>query len=92
MRAVNGVLSNGLFTPLDGVALPSHIEAVLVFGETISQPVEDISKMQQSAADKQAITDWLNSIKASLKLSRDEDLSNFPKQGQMKVSYDDWHS
>ena len=84
MQAVKGYLSNGWFTPNDGAVLPNHIEAVLVFGEGTKKP------QLRSESDTQARMERLNRIEAALALSRDEDLSNFPKQGLMKVSYDDW--
>ena len=40
--------------------------------------------------EKQDCLKWLSNIKKSLELSRNEDLSNFPKQGMMKIFYDDW--
>ena len=86
MQAVKGYLSNGWFTPNDGAVLPSKTEAVLVFGETTTEP----RSAEIHEVEKQDSIDWLNRIKKSLELSRDEDLSNFPKQGMMKVSYDDW--
>ena len=91
MHVVKGYLSNGWFTPNENVVLPDQIEAVLVFGETTltSRSAETIA-FDLSEAEKQASINWLVQIKKSLELSRDEDLSNFPKQGMTKVSYDDW--
>ena len=89
MQAIKGYLSNGRFTPYDDVALPVRIEAVLVFGETEHKPTEML-QFDFIETEKQARISWLNKIKKSLELSRDEDLSNFPKQGMMKSSYDDW--
>jgi len=34
MQAVKGHLVNGSFTPIDGVALPSHAEVMLIFWGT----------------------------------------------------------
>ena len=91
MQAVKGYFSNGWFTPSDNVVLPNQIEAVLVFDETITEPlITEAVSYDFREAEKQSNINWLNQIKKSLELSRDEDLSDFPKQGQMKLSYDDW--
>ena len=91
MQAVKGRLSNGWFTPNDGVALPNQIEAMLVFWETTAEPQStETLEITASDVEKQARIDWLNRIEAALELTDDEDLSDFPKQGLMKVSYEDW--
>ncbi|MCL2337806.1 MAG: hypothetical protein FWC60_10330 [Firmicutes bacterium] len=33
MRAVNGYLENGRFTPLEAVSLPKRVQAVLVYND-----------------------------------------------------------
>ena len=86
MQAVKGYFSNGRFVPDDNIVLPNRIEAVLVFKEKEAQ----FEETDMNEAERQANIKWLNRIKASLVFSRDEDLSDFPKQGQMKMSYDDW--
>ena len=91
MQAVKGYYSNGWFKPIDDVELPNQIEAVLVFEETTAKLLSaDEIKNNISESEKLASIKWLNQIKKSLALSRDEDLSGFPEQGTMKVSYDDW--
>ena len=91
MQAVKGYYSNGWFKPIDDIELPSQIEAVLVFEETTAK-FQSADEMNNdfSESEKIASVNWLNQIKKSLVLSRDEDLSGFPEQGTMKVSYDDW--
>ena len=80
MQAVKGYLSNGLFTPRDAVVLPSHAEVVLIFGET----AEEDTAEPLSEAERQACKEWLDEMDVLLELSRDEDISDFPKQGLMK--------
>ena len=81
MQAVKGYLSNGWFTPNDGVGLPRHARVVLLIEEVIDKPRSaDMLPLKQDEADKKARIDWLNRVEAMLELSRDEDLSNFPKQ------------
>ncbi|MCL2223188.1 MAG: hypothetical protein FWC20_12420 [Oscillospiraceae bacterium] len=67
--------------------MPSQIEAVLVFGESVLQNSPTAAQSIR-ASDKQKRMDWLNRIEAALKLARDEDLSDFPKQGLMKPPQD----
>ena len=57
---------------------------MLIFGEvaTTLSPVE--TKNVFSEAEKQARMDWLDRVESMLELSRDENLSDFPKQGEMK--------
>ena len=40
--------------------------------------------------EAQSKLNWLNKIESAIEQSSDEDLSAFPRQGQMKVTYDDW--
>jgi len=89
MQAVKGYLTNGWFTPVDKVKLPNHIEAVLVFGDKI-ETLQPENEHALNEPEMKACIDWLNQVKASLELSRDEDLTNFPKQGLMQTNYDDW--
>jgi len=82
MQAVKGHFLNGFFTPLEKVTLPARVEAVLVYEDiTTEQLFKDI--------EINSNREWLNRIKKSLELSRDEDLTNFPKQGTAKTDFID---
>jgi len=83
MQALDGYLSNGWFTPNDGAVLPTYARVKLVIEEIIEKPRIDES-------DRQARMEGLRRIEEQLELSKDEDLSNFPRQGLMKVNFDDW--
>ena len=85
MQAVKGYLSNGRFTPHDGTGLPRHARVVLFIEEVMDKPQSpDMLPLNRDEANKKARVDWLSKIESMLELSRDEDLSNFPKQGIMK--------
>ena len=88
-QAVKGYLSNGWFTPNDGVVLPSHARVRLVIEEVLEkpQPSETLLFKPDDSA-KQARIDGLEKIKAELELIDDEDLSDFPKQGLMKLPHE----
>jgi len=83
MQAVKGYFANGRFTPHEDVKLPSHTEVVLVFSDIIHPPALDEN-------EKESRIKRLAEAKTLLELSRDEDLSNFPEQGQMRINFDDW--
>ena len=85
MQAVKGYLSDGWFTTNDGVELPRHAKVVLVIEEVMNKPYSaDLLPNKHDDTDKKARIDWLNKVEAMLELSRDEDLSNFPKQELIK--------
>ena len=92
MQAVKGYLSNGWFTPINKVVLPRSAEAMLVFVDSSTVPIttELIAEPYFSESEIQARVEGLKRIDATLELAKDEDLSDFPKQGLMKTSYDDW--
>jgi len=92
MQAVKGYLSDGLFTPFNKVVLPRNIEAMLVFVDSSIAPMspESTAEPYFSKSEIQARMEGLKRIEATLELAMDEDLSNFPKQGLMKTSYEDW--
>jgi len=95
MQAVSGYLYNGLFRPYDGATLPRHARVRLVIEEIMDEASEkpDATEMlpfKMSEAERQAKLDGIRQVEKLLEFSRDEDLSDFPKQGLMKVSYDDW--
>jgi hypothetical protein len=84
MQAVKGHLLNGWFKPIDEVLLPNCVEAVLVFEEASLNTLPYVF----NEAEKQVRIDWLARVEALLELSRDEDLSDFPKQEHMKTLED----
>ena len=55
MKAVNGYLENGRFTPLDVITLPQRVQAVLVYGEDFStelKPVQTQAQKQRAAFEE----------------------------------------
>ena len=84
MQAVKGYLSNGWFMPIDKVVLPSRTEAVLVFSEISPNPLHTEVAYVSGEAEKQVRIEWLARVETLLEISRDEDLSDFPEQAQMK--------
>ena len=89
MQAVKGYLSNGWFTPTTNVVLPSHTEVLLVFVDS-DVPTLESTESHFSESEIKARVEGLKRLEAALALTADEDLSNFPKQGLMKTTYDDW--
>jgi hypothetical protein len=87
VQAVKGYLTNGWFMPSDGFVLPNHARVMLVIEEVMekSQPTVSLS---EAGNEKQASIEWLNRVEHLLELSRDEDLSGFPKQEPMKSPED----
>jgi len=80
MQSVNGYLSNGRFTPSDEISLPSYARVKLV--------IEEVLMSKSNELQRQARIDGLKQIEAALELINDEDLSDFPKQGLMKLPQD----
>ena len=86
MQAIKAIYDGVGFTPRQPIPIQGHYEVVITFIKPIERDLtETICKNE-----KQTRMDWLNQLKKTLELSRDEDLSNFPTQGLMKESYDDW--
>jgi len=86
MQAVKGFISNGVFTPSQGAVIPSYAEVMLVFMETLTSPVSPTEKTTHfSESQIQERIEGLNKIKAALNQIEGEDLSDFPKQGAMKL-------
>jgi len=83
MQAVKGYLDNGVFKPSDGVELPGYAKVILVIEEAMSKTVTMPNEKWEE--ERQARMKWLDTIEAELDLIDDEDLSNFPKQGMMKL-------
>jgi len=89
MQAVVGYLSNGRFTPNDEVVLPSHARVRMVIEEVIDAPKHaEILPFKLSEAERQARMERLDKIEMALELIDDEDLSDFPKQGFMKLPHE----
>ena len=86
MQAVKGHISNGFFTPSYDAKIPNHAEVILVFVETLLKPeLSSITATFSDETQRQARIEGLRKIEAALELIDDEDLSNFPKQGLMKL-------
>jgi len=89
MQAVEGYLSDGWFTPNSKIVLPRHARVRLVIEEIIEKPkTAEILTFNIDESEKQARIDGLKEVKAALELIDDEDLSDFPKQGLMKLPHD----
>ena len=67
MRAVNGYLENGQFTPLEVIKLPKRVSAVLVFNEI----TVDDEKTERMA--------WLKKFHAAAKEAAGEEMPDFPR-------------
>jgi len=87
MQAIKGYLSNGVFVPRDNVAMPPYAEVIVVIAEAHNDLYSGIATSFDDA-DRQARIEELDKIKAALELVDDEDLSDFPPQGLMKLPQD----
>ena len=67
MRAVNGYLENGRFTPHEVIKLPKRVSAVLVFNET----TVDDEKAERMA--------WLKKFDDAVDDAADEEMPDFPR-------------
>jgi len=67
MKAVNGYLENGRFTPLEVITLPRRVQAVLVYNDAIA---DDGREMRMS---------WLKKFHAAIEDAADEELPDFPR-------------
>ena len=86
MQAVKGHISNGFFTPSYDAKIPNHAEVILVFVESLIKPEQSpVTAISSDEALRQSRIEGLQKIEAALELIDDEDLSNFPKQGLMKL-------
>ena len=105
MQAIKAVYDGVNFKPKQPVPVRGYYKVVITFVEPLSvdgntkenedlQFWRDFDTLVDDAQieEKQARLEWLNKIEAALELSSDETelLENFPEQGTMTVSYDDW--
>ena len=67
MRAISGYLENGQFTPLDVIALPRRVQAVLVYNETAA----DTGRAERMA--------FLREFHSLAKEAADEEMPDFPR-------------
>jgi hypothetical protein len=67
MKAVNGYLEDGRFTPLEITNLPKRVKAILVFND-----LADVD-------DREERLSWLNRFHSAVKQSADEDMPDFPR-------------
>ena len=89
MQAVKGYLSHGRFTPFNKAFLPNQTEVMLIFADTDTKPLSiESTESYFNEFEIHARVESLKRIEAALELAKDEDLSDFPEQGLMKVSYD----
>jgi len=77
--------------PFD-VVHPRNTEAMSLFvdSSTTSTMTEPTAAPHFSESEIRARVEGLKRIDTALELAKDEDLSDFPTQGIMKTSYDDW--
>ena len=83
MQAIKAIYDGVHFIPGQPIPVQGHYEVTITF-------VKPIASDNTHADVIKTRIDRLNRIETAIELSDDEDLSNFPKQGQMKTSYDDW--
>ena len=67
MRAVNGYLENGRFTPLDVISLPRRVQALLVYNETADN---------EEKAERMA---WLKRFNNAVDEAAGEEMPDFPR-------------
>ena len=93
MQGVQGYLTDGWFTPTDEIMLPRRARVRLVIEEEIIiEQATEMLPLKLTDEEKQARLEGLKKIKADLALIEDEDLSDFPQQGLMKLPHDyAWH-
>ena len=87
MQAVKGRISNGLFTPSYETTIPSHAEVILIFADAWLKPQATTSSCFDEV-QKQARIEGLKKVKEALAQIDGEDLSDFPKQGLMKLPHE----
>jgi len=87
MQAVKGYLADGHFIPLDGAALPSYAQVIVVI-EEILQKTEDTNPLnyvpdipiEMTEAEHHARNEWLNRLRDARELAKDEHLPDWPFQ------------
>jgi hypothetical protein len=67
MRAINGYLEDGRFTPSEVVMLPKRVPAILVFDDFV------VDK------SKEARLSWLEKFHNAVKQAADEEMPDFPR-------------
>jgi hypothetical protein len=67
MRAINGYLKNGRFMPIEVIALPRHVQAVLVYSDAIAEN------------SKEERLFWLKKLHGAVKLADGEEMPDFPR-------------
>ena len=79
MRAVNGYLENGRFTPLEVIAIPRRVPAILVFNESVA----DGGREERMA--------WLKRLHNAVEQAADEEMPDFPRMqfGRELVDFSD---
>ena len=105
MQAIKAIYDGMNFKPKQPVPVKGYYKVVITFIEPLSVDAnakenEDLQFWRDFDAfvddarieEDQARLEWLNKIEAALELSSDEAelLENFPEQGTMKASYDNW--
>ena len=95
MRAVNGYLDNGRFTPLDVITLPMRTQAVLVYNDTVAVVDERkdkgawLEELLQNAEgvkeeERQGRAAWLERLDAVINAAMGEDLPDIPRSKAMR--------
>lgn len=67
MRAVNGYLENGRFTPLEAITLRKRVQAVLVFNDTVADE------------SREARMSWLQKFHGAVRQAAGEEMPDFPR-------------
>lgn len=90
MQAVKGYLHNGRFEPSDDFELPSRAQVLLVIEKVIADDAGEADGVGE--AEMRERMAGLRRIEEMIRDSQDEDLSDFPVQGRMKLPEDyPWH-
>ena len=104
MKAVNGYLENGRFTPLDVVTLPHRVQALLVYNDTTATENDtaqiknkdnnafwdELKLLTQEAAveDRERRTAWLDRLHKSVKASLHEEFPDIQRSPTMREPVD----
>ena len=83
MQTIKAIYDGFVFKPQQPIPVQGHYDVVITFLEPITKWADKVH------IDEKRI-DCLNRLEAALELIDDEDLSDFPSQGLMKFSHDDW--
>ena len=95
MRAINGFLENGRFTPIEAIVFPRRVQAVLVYNDNVAVVDEGkdkkawLEELHQNAEgikeeERQGRAAWLERLDAVINAAMGEDLPDIPRSKAMR--------